>query len=610
LMFDRCASCHRPTGPAPFSLLTYQDVKQRAKLIAMVTSSGFMPPWKAEADAGPFVGQKPLTRDERETIRRWADSGAPEGNPDDLPPAPTWRDEWLLGTPDLVVTLPAAYDLQAEASDVFRIFSLPLPIDRTRYVRGIEFRPGNPRVVHHANMRVDRTPETRRLDEADPLPGYDGLMPRTAEYPDGHFLGWTPGQVAPLVASDLAWRLDPGTDLVLQLHMQPSGRVERVQPSIGIFFSDTPPTRTPSILRLGSQGIDIAPGDANHVISDSYVLPVDITLLALQPHAHYRAREIVGTATLPDGTPRPLIHIKQWDFRWQHVYRYEQPLALPKGTKLSMRYTFDNSAENVRNPQQPPQRVLWGQRSRDEMGDLWFQLLAGTDQDRARLNAEVKAKMQAEDIIGYETMLIANPDDAELHDDVALLYLLTNRPADAVRHFAASAGIRPGVAASHFNLATALSVAGRLPEAVTSYRRALELRPDYANAHHNLGSVLASTGQRREAIGHLREAVRLDPAHAQALSNLAWQLAVDGESTADERAEAVTLAERAAALTGRRDQHVLDVLGAAYARAGDFARAAATAGEALKLDPASAQAPGIRDRAALYAENKPFVMSR
>ena len=189
-------------------------------------------------------------------------------------------------------------------------------------------------MVHHANIRIDRTDATRKLDEADPLPGYDGLMPRTAEYPDGHFLGWTPGQVAPLVQPELAWTLEPGSDLVVQLHMQPSGAVEEVLPEIGFYFGDREPARTPTILRLGSQGIDIPPGESRYVIRDSYVLPVDVELLAVQPHAHYRAREIRGVATLPDGSSRLVMHIKDWDFRWQHVYRHESPIKLPKGTRL------------------------------------------------------------------------------------------------------------------------------------------------------------------------------------------------------------------------------------------------------------------------------------
>ena len=160
-------------------------------------------------------------------------------------------------------------------------------------------------------------------------------------------------------------------------------------------------------------------------------LPVDAEILAIQPHAHYRAKEIVGTATFPDGTSRRVMHITDWDFRWQHVYQLVEPLRLPKDTRLSMEYTYDNSAENIRNPQLPPARVMWGQRSRDEMGDLWFQLLTGSEEDRAILNDEITAKMTAEDIIGYETMLRVDPDDTELHDDVALLSMSAGKTAVA-----------------------------------------------------------------------------------------------------------------------------------------------------------------------------------
>ena len=222
-----------------------------------------------------------------------------------MPPLPKFADGWLLGQPDLIVKPDKPFTLPAQQTDAFRIFAIRVPVKKRTYVTGIEFHPGNARVVHHANIRIDRTDATRKLDEADPLPGYDGLMPRTAEYPDGHFLGWTPGQVAPLVQPELAWTLEPGSDLVVQLHMQPSGAVEEVLPEIGFYFSDREPARTPTILRLGSQGIDIPPGESRYVIRDSYVLPVDVELLAVQPHAHYRAREIRGVATLPDGSVTP-----------------------------------------------------------------------------------------------------------------------------------------------------------------------------------------------------------------------------------------------------------------------------------------------------------------
>jgi hypothetical protein len=529
IVFDACVSCHRSGGPGPFPLTTYDEVRRRATQIAQVTRTRFMPPWKVSPEVGHFVGQRPLADREIALIEQWARSNAPEGDPRDVPPLPKHADGWLLGKPDLIVRPDAVFTLPAQQSDAFRIFAIRLPVSKRTFVTGIEFHPGNARVVHHANIRIDRTPATRRLDEADPLPGYDGLMPRSAEYPEGHFLGWTPGQIAPLVQPELAWTLEPGSDLVVQLHMQPSGAVEEVLPEIGLYFSDRAPERSPTILRLGSQGIDIPPGEPGYVIRDSYVLPVDVQLLAIQPHAHYRAKEIRGLATLPDGTSRLVMHIADWDFRWQHVYREVTPMPLPKGTRLSMEYTYDNSASNARNPELPPARVFWGQRSRDEMGDLWFQLVASNDADRARLSAEVNAKMTGEDIVGYETMLKVSPNDAELHDDVALLYLGMGFAANAVRHFQLSAAIRPESAAAHFNLGTALAQAGRFDEAIKAFRDALSRRPDYAVAHGNLGRVLLIKDDAADALKHLQEAVRLDPGNPQNLLGLSEALAAGGD---------------------------------------------------------------------------------
>jgi len=527
IVYDACVSCHRTGGPGPFPLTTYDEVRRRATQIAQVTRSRFMPPWKVEPGVSHFVGQRLLTDKEIDTIAQWVKLGAPQGETA-APKPPTFADGWLLGKPDLVVKPDAPFSLPALDTDAFRIFAIRIPIKQRVYVTGIEFHPGNARVVHHANIRIDRTNATRALDEADPLPGYDGLMPRSAEYPDGHFLGWTPGQVAPLVQPELAWTLDPGSDLVVQLHLQPSGAVEEVLPEIGLYFTSRTPERTPTILRLGSQGIDIPPGESRYVIRDSYVLPVDVQLLAVQPHAHYRAREIRGTATLPDGSTRLVMHIRDWDFRWQHVYREQTPIPLPKGTRLSMEYTYDNSAANVRNPELPPARVFWGQRSRDEMGDLWFQLLASNESDRARMSAEINAKMTGEDIVGYETMLKVTPNDPELHDDVAMLYLGMGFAANAVRHFQASATLKPDSPAAQFNLGTALAQLGRFDESIRAFRLALTLRPDYGLAHGNLGRVLLVKGETNDALKHLEEAVRLEPINPQNLLGLAEAHAARG----------------------------------------------------------------------------------
>jgi hypothetical protein len=535
LLHDRCAMCHHPGGSAPFSLLTYADVKRHAAQIARVTADRFMPPWKADPSDGPFVGQHPLTTAEIDLLRRWAETGAAQSSGFSRQPQPQpqpqsesqsesqsqWTDGWQLGKPDLVITLSQAYTLPAEGTDAFHIFVLPIPVDRTRFVRGLEFRPGNARVVHHANIRIDTTPASRRFDEADPGPGYDGLIARSATYPDGHFLGWTPGQVAPLLPDDLAWRLEPRTDLVVELHMQPSGKTEQVAPSIGLYFGDTAPTRTPAMLRLGRQDIDIPAGDANYIVTDSYTLPVDVELDALQPHAHYRARDVRGEATLPDGSRRRLIDIADWDFRWQHVYRFVTPVALPKGTRVSMRYTYDNSSANTRNPQRPPVRARWGQRSAEEMGDLWLQVMPRSSGDLDRLSRDFRVKVAAEDVKGYEVEIEKHPADAGLHDDVALLYLELGRSAPAIAHFTTSLSLKADSAAAHYNLGTALTVARRLDEAAAEYREALRIDPSYANAHNNLGNVLLAQQKYDEAIAEFTEVVRLQPESAAAKNNLA-----------------------------------------------------------------------------------------
>lgn len=607
ILVSRCGSCHRPRGAAPFSLLTYADVRQRARLVAAVTQARLMPPWKSEPGAGDFIGHDHLSDAEIDRIQRWVAEGAPEGDLSALPRMPAWTDGWQLGTPDLTVSLPAPFVVPADGLDFSRIFVLPLPVTDRTYVKGFEFKPGNGGVVHHANIRIDASPRSRELDAQDAEPGYVGLLMPTAVYPDGHFLGWTPGQVAPLLPPGLAWRLNPGTDLVVEMHFVPNGRMQAVQPEIALYFTADAPVRTPAMLRLGRQNIEIPAGAADYVTSDSFVLPVDVDVQAVQPHAHYRARDVRGTATLPDGSSIPLIGIRDWDYRWQHVYRYVRPPRLPKGTTITLRYVFDNSAANPRNPQQPPQPVHWGQRSTDEMGDLWVQLLPRRAEDLPALVHALTDKHAREEIVGYEMMIRSEPDKISLRNDVAVLYAAAGEPGKAAEHLAAVVRLQPEVPAAHYNLGTALSAAGQLTAAIERFERALALRPDYAPAHNNLGGVLLSLGRTGEARQHLSEAVRLDPKNASAHANLAWILATSGSAAVRDVERALSLAERAATLTGHRDAAVLDVLAAAQAAAGQFDRAIATCRDALARLPDGAAAAAVRERLALYTQRRAYV---
>ena len=606
LMRRYCAECHHPGGPGPFDLTSYQSARQHALQIAAATADRLMPPWQAASDYGGFIGQPRPSDAEIALIRRWVDTGAPEGR------TTSGRERWpvggwRLGQPDLVLTLPESYTLPAEGVDVFRTFVLPIPTDVARYVRGLEFLPGNARVVHHANIRIDRTSGSRDLDAKDPGPGYEGLLARSALFPDGHFLGWTPGQVAPLLPKDLAWRLEPGSDLVVQLHMQPSGKKELINPSIGLFFGVDPPSRHPAMLRLGRQNIDIAAGEKTYTVTDSYTLPVDVEVQAVQPHAHYRAGAVRGMATLPDGSIKSLISITRWDFRWQHLYRYETPFALPKGSVVSMRYTYDNSTDNPRNPVRPPARAVWGQRSAEEMGDLWIQVLTKNDADLLTLNRDFRPKAVREDLVGYEGLIAREPSNVGLHDDAAVLYLELGDIRMAASHFEATAKLAPEIASAHFNLGTMHTLLGSTDSAAREFEAALAINPQYDKAFYSLGLAKRQRGDWAGAVESLRRAVSLNPQWLEPCVDLAWMLATSRLADQNAKEEAVVLAERAVKLTNQPDPAVLDTLAVAYAGVGKFDEAIKTSRSALAAGPGGSLADDIRARLALYLTGTPYL---
>ncbi len=339
-ILDRhCAACHRPGELAPFSLLDYPDARSRARQIAEVIRNRTMPPWLPDPGPHPFADDRRLSDAEIDTIARWVQGGALRGDPADRPTPPAFPDGWALGSPDLVLELPEPYPLAPGGADVFRTFVLPIPIASTRYVRGVEIRPVARQVVHHASIAIDPTPQSRALDAADPAPGFEGgMFSDTARSPGSRALGWTPGMTPALDPPGMAWRLDPGSDLVLLLHLLPprAGGTVNVQVRVGLYFTDQAPTRIPLDFKLGSKTIDIPPGDAAYTIEDHLTLPVDVDVLSVYPHAHYLATDMRVTARRPDGTTETLLHIPHWDFQWQDQYRYAAPVALPRGTVLTM----------------------------------------------------------------------------------------------------------------------------------------------------------------------------------------------------------------------------------------------------------------------------------
>src|SRR5437870_1551557 len=233
ILYQNCVSCHRPGEVAPFSLIDYKTVKKHSEDIASVTESRFMPPWKAEAGHGDFMNERRLSDAQIQLIQLWVKQEAVEGNAADLPAAPKFAEGWYLGEPDLVVKMPEAYTVPAEGRDVFRCFVIPMDLPEDKFVRAVEFRPSNRRVVHHSLLFLDTTGAARKLDEADPGVGY-GKMGGVGFVPSGGLGGWAPGVFPQPLPDGIARRIRKGADLVLQTHFHPTGKEENEQSSFGI----------------------------------------------------------------------------------------------------------------------------------------------------------------------------------------------------------------------------------------------------------------------------------------------------------------------------------------------------------------------------------------
>jgi len=493
IVYKNCTSCHHAGGSAPFDLSTYAQARRWSAQMLDVTQSRYMPPWLPAEGHGAFAGDRRMSDAEVAAIKAWVTAGAPEGA-GKAPAAPIYSSDWALGPPDLVVEMPQAVPVPASGTDLFLNFVLPVPLaklNRTRWVRAMEIKPSSPgvnaaQVTHHANVIIDRTESVRRQHPADwqrGVPGMDILVDSGDDFdPDSHFLFWKPDSTALVEPSGMPWRLDPGNDLVLNMHLKPTGKPETVRARIGLYFTDKPATERPMLLQLENDAaLDIPPGDAHFVIEDELKLPVAVQVLGVYPHAHYLGKRMEAWATLPDGAKQWLVLIEDWDIDRQSVYRLAQPLDLPAGTVLHMRYTYDNSAANLRNPHDPPVRVKAGNRSEDEMGHLWLQVLP----------APAKPG-EADPRLALERAWMENRLRKSPEDQIAL-----------------------------YNLAALATAEGDNAQAETLYRRLLAHNPNDARTVTSLGAALAAEGNWQSAQQQFRAALALDPSYSDAAFDLA-----------------------------------------------------------------------------------------
>ena len=386
ILFTNCSECHRPGEAAPFSLLSYEEGCRHAQQIAAVTKSRFMPPWHAVEGFGHFQNERRLTAGEISLIQQWVADGKPRGAVDDRLPTPEFSQGWRLGKPDLVLRMEEAFELDEDGPDIYQHFVLPTRLHKDRLVAALEFRPGNPRVVHHACFYVDTSGAARKLVARSPDVGY-GSFNGPGFDNVGALRSWLPGMSPQRLPKGTGQLLNADSDLVLEIHYQPSGKSETDQSTVGIHFAAPSSKRLVGEIQVMNTALEIPAGEPWHQHRASFTLPVDAMLLDAAPHMHLLGREMKAEARLPNGKVKPLIWIKDWDFGWQGQYLYADPIRLPKGTRIEVAAWYDNSADNPLNPHPRPQTVHWGEETNDEMGICHFRYTCDSMEDLQTMNA-------------------------------------------------------------------------------------------------------------------------------------------------------------------------------------------------------------------------------
>lgn len=348
---DKCQACHRPGQSAPFSLLTYDDARAKAAAIAQVVEERRMPPWHADPRHGTFLNDRSLTAKQRATLLAWVEQGTPLGDASKLPPPATFVEGWTIGTPDLVIEMPKAYTVPAQGVIDYVFVRVPLGFKEDKWVQAAEAVPGDRSVVHHIVAYI-LGPDTRRPTE-------------------NHLCGYAPGDMPTVFPSGIAQKIPAGSDLLLQLHYTPNGKVRTDRSKVGLTFAKGPvehEAHTRGIINedFTRRQFSIPAGDPNFEIKASLTFPKDVYLLAFMPHMHLRGKDFQYSIVPKGGPPELALSVPAYDFGWQSFYNLDRPRFLPAGSRIDCVAHYDNSKDNPANPD-PTKPVTWGDQTFEEM---------------------------------------------------------------------------------------------------------------------------------------------------------------------------------------------------------------------------------------------------
>jgi peroxiredoxin len=354
-----CQECHRPEEIGPFSLLTYDDAKKRASRIREALVEERMPPWHADPRHGKFLNDRRLPPEELDTLLAWIDSGTPKGDDKDLPPPVKFVKGWKIGEPDSVFTMEQEFKVPATGVLNYQRFTVDPGLKEDTWIQAAECRPGNRAVVHHILVYILK-PGTRN--------------PYSPDGTAATLAGWAPGDMPVIYPSGTARLIPANSKLLFEVHYTPNGTEQTDRSSVGVIFAKKRPERVAETNILANLTFKIPPKEGNVKGKMVFTFPEDALVLSFMPHMHLRGTSATYVATYPDGKTETLLSVPDYDFGWQSVYRFAEPLKIPKGTKLTWSGTWDNSPDNPRNPD-PTKEVIWGLQTWDEMQNGWMDVV-------------------------------------------------------------------------------------------------------------------------------------------------------------------------------------------------------------------------------------------
>lgn len=384
ILYENCVSCHRAGEMAPMSLVTYEEARPWSRSIKNKVLAGEMPPWHADPAVGRFRNERRLTDADRDTLVRWVDAGAPLGAADKLPPAPVFPTGWQIGTPDVVIEMAEAFEVPAEGEVRYQTVRMPTHFTEDKWVRAFEVRAGSPSVVHHI-LAFARTPGAERR-----APGFTfvpvserakavermraarraearGEQPRPAQGAARNLIGlMAPGTNPMMLEPGSAMLIPAGTELIFQIHYTTNGVATADRSRVGMIFADGPPEREIRVGQFLNPYFEIPAGEANQQVDTVIEFDDDVEIYGLLPHTHLRGKRWEYHMLYPDGRREHVLSVPAYDFNWQTLYQFEQPLSAPKGARLEASAWYDNSAANKANPD-PTADVRWGQQTWEEM---------------------------------------------------------------------------------------------------------------------------------------------------------------------------------------------------------------------------------------------------